>query len=194
MAQKILLIDNYDSFVYNLYQAVGELGAKVDVLRNDEISANGIGKKKYDKIIISPGPGSPANRKDFGVCSNVLMKFGKRVPILGVCLGHQGIGLVFGGRIVCAPEPKHGKMSMVEHDGYGLFEGVPSPFRAMRYHSLVVERKSVPKSVRITATALDDGSVMALQHKRFPVFGVQFHPESIMTENGKRILENFLRV
>ena len=192
MAQKILLIDNYDSFVYNLYQALGGLGAEVEVRRNDAVTLDGIRKVGYDKIVISPGPGNPASRRDFGSCMAVLKKFGPSMPILGVCLGHQGIGLAFGGKIIRAPAPMHGKTSMVEHDGTGIFEGIPSPFRVMRYHSLMVSKEALPPALRITATAMDDGTVMAVQHRKLQIFGVQFHPESMMTRHGKRILGNFL--
>ncbi len=186
----ILLIDNYDSFTYNLYQCLGSLGAQVRVARNDALSIGDIEKMAPERIVISPGPGNPENAKDFGVCTDVLAKM-RKTPILGVCLGHQGIISNFGGKIV-KNKPMHGKASMVEHNGRGLFEGIPSPMQAMRYHSLVgVE---VPDCLEISATSLDDRQVMAVRHKEFPVYGVQFHPESIMTPQGMKLLGNFLKI
>lgn len=184
----ILIIDNYDSFTYNLVQYLGELGADLKVYRNDKITINGIRKLRPSKILISPGPGRP---EDAGLSEEVIMAFGKTTPILGVCLGHQAIGEAFGGRIVGAKSLMHGKTSAIYHDGKGIFKGISSPFEATRYHSLIVERKSFPKALRVTAETKDK-EIMGLQHKTFPIYGVQFHPESILTLDGKRILKNFL--
>lgn len=189
---RVLLIDNFDSFVYNLYQRLGGLGCDVDVFRNDEVSLGDA--EGYDKIVISPGPGNPLNKRDFGICRDVISELGARIPILGVCLGHQGIISAFGGRIVRAQKPMHGKTSMVEHDGSGVFPGVKNPLRAMRYHSLVGEESSLPSCLQITARSGDDRAIMGVRHKEFPIFGVQFHPESIAAEDGDRILENFCRL
>ncbi|MCL5419848.1 MAG: aminodeoxychorismate/anthranilate synthase component II [Candidatus Marsarchaeota archaeon] len=191
---KILLIDNFDSFVYNIYQALGSLGADVVVARNNAITVDGIKKGGYDKIVISPGPGNPGIKRDFGVCSQVIAKLGCRTPILGICLGHQGIVSAFGGRIIRAKTPMHGKMSMIKHDGMRIFAGIGNPTKAMRYHSLVAEEKSLPDCLRITARSEDDGEIMAVQHVALPIFGIQFHPESILTDEGSRILKNFLHV
>jgi anthranilate synthase/aminodeoxychorismate synthase-like glutamine amidotransferase len=186
----ILVIDNYDSFTYNLVQYLGELGAKLSVYRNDKITIEGIRKMRPEKIIISPGPGVPKNA---GISEDVIVKFGSTVPILGVCLGHQAIGEVFGGRIVSAKHLMHGKTSFIYHDGKGLFKGIKNPFEGTRYHSLIVERKSLPKCLRITAKT-KDGQIMGLQHARYPVYGVQFHPESILTLEGMKLLKNFLEL
>lgn len=188
---RLLLLDNFDSFVYNLYQCLGELGCAVDVFRNNEITLEEIAAKKYDLIVISPGPGSPDNKRDFGVCSEVIDRLGPTTPLLGVCLGHQGIVSAFGGNVVRAKKPMHGKMSVVRHKGKCLFEGVKNPLKAMRYHSLVAEEATLPECLEVTAKSIDDGAIMALKHKRFPIFGVQFHPESILTEQGKKLLQNF---
>ena len=190
---RFLIIDNYDSFVYNIAQYLGELGVDCDVVRNDEITLDEISGGNYDAIVISPGPGSPEKVSDFGVCGSVIRVMGPTVPILGVCLGHQGIISEFGGRITNAGCVRHGKTSQVEHTGDPLFDGVPSPFRATRYHSLVGDRTVIPDSLEVTARAADDGEVMAVRHRQHPVVGVQFHPESIMTEDGMRILSNFVR-
>jgi len=184
----ILVIDNYDSFTYNLVQYLGELGAELAVFRNDKIAVDRIRKMKPSKILISPGPGEPRNA---GISEEVIRKFAGSVPILGVCLGHQAIGEVFGGKIVRARSIMHGKTSAIYHDGTGIFKGVKDPFDATRYHSLVVERKSFPKDLVITARTLDK-EIMGLRHKKFQVYGVQFHPESILTGEGKKILQNFL--
>lgn len=186
----ILVIDNYDSFTYNLVQYLGELGAKLSVYRNDEIAIEGIVKLKPARIVISPGPGYP---KDAGISKEVIATFGKRVPILGVCLGHQCIGEVFGGRIVEAKRLMHGKTSLIYHDKKGMFKGVSNPFEATRYHSLLVERKSLPRVLRITAETKEK-EIMGLEHKAYPIYGVQFHPESILTSEGKKILRNFLKI
>ena len=184
----ILVIDNYDSFTYNLVQYLGELGANLKVYRNDKITTEEIRRMRPKKILISPGPGVP---RDAGISENVIKEFGKSTPILGVCLGHQAIGEVFGGRIVGAKSLMHGKTSKIFHDGKGIFRGVKNPFDATRYHSLLVERKTFPKILNITAETKDK-EIMGLQHKNYPIYGVQFHPESILTIEGKKILKNFL--
>jgi anthranilate synthase component II len=185
----ILIIDNYDSFVYNLYQYLGDLGAKPAVYRNDAITLEEIRKLAPQRIVLSPGPGNPENRKDFGVCEDVLGAYSD-VPILGVCLGHQGIIRHFGGKVVRAPKPMHGKTSMIKHNGKGLFAGVDNPLKVMRYHSLM--GTDLPDCLEVTATSMDDNAVMAVRHKALPICGVQFHPESIATEDRKMILKNFL--
>jgi glutamine amidotransferase of anthranilate synthase or aminodeoxychorismate synthase len=186
----ILIIDNYDSFTYNLVQYMGELGADLEIYRNDKITVDRIKKMKPEKIVISPGPGIPKNA---GISEDVIMMFGKTIPILGVCLGHQAIGEVFGGKIVGAKRLMHGKTSAIHHDGKGIFKGIKNPFDATRYHSLLIERKSFPKVLRVTAETKTK-EIMALQHRRYPIYGVQFHPESILTLEGKKILENFLKI
>ena len=190
---KFLIIDNYDSFVYNIAQYLGELGVDCEVIRNNKITVDEIKKKNYDGIIISPGPGTPENKKYFGVCSEVISKLGPTKPILGVCLGHQGIIHVFGGKVTNAGKVRHGKTSPVKHSGDSLFKGVKNPFRATRYHSLVGEKTVIPESLLVTAIAEDDGEIMAVSHKEYLIEGVQFHPESIMTEDGKKILANFVK-
>jgi len=190
---KFLIIDNYDSFVYNIAQYLGELGIECDVIRNDKITINEIKQKKYDGIIISPGPGTPDDKKYFGVCSDVIKDMGSKTPILGVCLGHQGIISAFGGKVTNAGCVRHGKTSPVRHSNSELFKGVKNPFRATRYHSLVGDKTIIPEILEVTATAEDDGEVMAIRHKEYLIEGVQFHPESIMTEDGKKILSNFIR-
>jgi len=184
----ILVIDNYDSFTYNLVQYLGELGAKLKVYRNDKITVADIKEMDPEKIVISPGPGEP---KDAGISEEVVRSFGERIPILGVCLGHQAIGEVFGGNIVGAKHLMHGKTSLIYHDGEGLFKGVKSPFEATRYHSLLVALEGFPKALKITAQTKDK-EIMGLVHKSYPIYGVQFHPESILTFEGKKILKNFL--
>ena len=186
----ILVIDNYDSFTYNLVQYLGELGANLKVFRNDKITTEEIRKLRPKKILISPGPGRP---RDAGISENVIKEFGKSTPILGVCLGHQAIGEVFGGHIVGAKKLMHGKTSQIYHDGKGIFKGIKNPFDATRYHSLLVERKTFPKIMNITAETKDK-EIMGLQHKNYPIYGVQFHPESILTVEGKKILKNFLEL
>jgi anthranilate synthase/aminodeoxychorismate synthase-like glutamine amidotransferase len=185
----LVVIDNYDSFTYNLVQYLGELGADIRVYRNDRVTCEEIRDLAPDYIVISPGPGHP---KDAGISKELIHEFGPSTPILGVCLGHQAIGEVYGGRVIHAPRLMHGKTSPVYHYGSQLFTGVPSPFEATRYHSLIVE-EPLPESLEITAFTRE-GEVMAVQHKTYPVFGVQFHPESILTEAGKLILRNFLAV
>lgn len=184
----ILVIDNYDSFTYNLVQYLGELGAEVVVHRNDEIDLDGIAKLKPDHILISPGPCTP---NEAGISLALIGRFKGEIPILGVCLGHQSIGQAFGGDVVRADQLMHGKTSDILHDGRTLFEGIPSPFTATRYHSLIVKRDTLPDCLEISAET-SDGTIMGLRHKEYVVEGVQFHPESIMTDSGLRILRNFL--
>ena len=187
-----LIIDNYDSFVYNIAQYLGELGVDSKVIRNDKISISKIRQDSYDGIIISPGPGNPDEKKYFGVCSDVIRDLGSTVPIMGVCLGHQGIISAFGGRVTNAGRVRHGKTSPVRHTGSELFRGVRNPFRATRYHSLVGDKTLIPDCIKVTAVAEDDGEIMAVRHRDYLIEGVQFHPESIMTEDGKKILGNFV--
>ncbi len=189
---KFLIIDNYDSFVYNIAQYLGELGVESDVIRNDKITLDEIKEKNYDAIIISPGPGTPEDKKYFGVCSDVIINIGPSTPILGVCLGHQGIIHAFGGKVTNAGCVRHGKTSPVNHNNSKLFKDVKNPFRATRYHSLVGDKTIIPDVLEVTATAADDGEIMAIKHKEYLIEGVQFHPESIMTEEGKKILANFI--
>jgi anthranilate synthase/aminodeoxychorismate synthase-like glutamine amidotransferase len=186
----LLLIDNYDSFTYNLAQYFGELGATLLVKRNDEISVADIEALAPGHIVISPGPGRP---EDAGISVDVIRRYGARIPVLGVCLGHQSIGQAFGAKVVRARAPVHGKAEEIVHDGNALFRGLPKPLRGGRYHSLVVDGRTVPKDLRISARTRD-GIVMALRHRRLPVFGVQFHPESILTPDGQMLLRNFLEV
>jgi len=187
-----LVIDNYDSFVYNLVQYIGELGAAPFVYRNDEISLKLAMKLRLDRIIISPGPGTPEDPRYFGVCSEILQTMSPKIPTLGVCLGHQGIISTFGGRIIHAKRLMHGKTSMIKHDGKGIFKGVDNPIEATRYHSLVGNRRTMPPCLEITAESVDDGEIMGVRHVEYPIEGVQFHPESILTTDGKRIIKNFL--
>ena len=186
----LLVIDNYDSFTYNLVQYLGELGAQIEVRRNNEVTVDEIENISPDRIVISPGPGTP---NDAGVSLQTIEEFGGKVPILGVCLGHQSIGQAFGGRVVRAAHLVHGKSSTVQHDGKTIFEGLAQNFTAGRYHSLVVERESVPDCLEISATT-PSGTVMGLRHRKLKIEGVQFHPESIMTTEGKKLLANFLRL
>ncbi len=190
---KFLIIDNYDSFVYNIAQYLGELGVESDVIRNDKITLDEIKQNNYDAIVISPGPGTPEEKKYFGVCSDGITNMGPTTPILGVCLGHQGIIHAFGGKVTNAGCVRHGKTSPVNHTNSELFKGVSNPFRATRYHSLVGDKTIIPDILEVTATAADDGEIMAIRHKEYLIEGVQFHPESIMTEEGKKILANFIR-
>lgn len=186
----LLMIDNYDSFTYNLVQYLGELGEDVRVYRNDQITVDEMGKLKPERIVISPGPCTP---KEAGVSVNTIKAFAGKLPLLGVCLGHQSMGVAFGGRIVHARELMHGKTSMIYHEGKGVFAGLVNPFEATRYHSLVVERESLPDCLEITAWT-EDEEIMGLRHKEFAVEGVQFHPESILTEHGHALLKNFLNI
>ena len=188
---KVLILDNYDSFVYNLAQYVGFLGAEPMVYRSDAVSLNLVRRIAPDRIIISPGPGTPWSRY-FGVCDSIISELGRDTPILGVCLGHQGIVHLYGGRIVKAKRLMHGKVSMISHNGKGVFKGVPNPFEAARYHSLAADRSSIPLCLEVSATSMDDGEVMAVRHLKYPITGVQFHPESILTDSGMKILKNFI--
>jgi anthranilate synthase component II len=186
----IVLVDNYDSFTYNLVHFLGDLGARVSVHRNDKISCAAILDADPDAIVLSPGPCTP---KEAGICLDLIALGADKIPILGVCLGHQAIGEAFGGKVVRAPIPVHGKLSEIRHDGSGIFRGINTSFHATRYHSLVVERRSLPDELTVTADTAD-GLIMGLAHKRWPVHGVQFHPESIASEHGHRILQNFLDI
>ncbi|MDQ4097221.1 MAG: aminodeoxychorismate/anthranilate synthase component II [Actinomycetota bacterium] len=188
MGPRVLVIDNYDSFVYNLVQYLGELGARPEVHRHDELTVDEVAAARPDAILISPGPGRP---EDAGVSNDVIEQLAGRIPILGVCLGHQCIGQVFGGQVVRAPTIVHGKTSVVHHRDQGVLAGLPEPFEATRYHSLVVDRQSLPDVLEVTAET-EDGVIMALRHRELAVEGVQFHPESVLTPAGKRLLANFL--
>jgi anthranilate synthase/aminodeoxychorismate synthase-like glutamine amidotransferase len=187
----VLVIDNYDSFTYNLVQYLGELGATVVVRRNDEATIDELGALGHDRVVISPGPGRP---EQAGVSLDVIKEFGPRMPLLGVCLGHQAIGLAFGGEVIRAPMPIHGKTSTVEHTGKGVFAGLSASFQAGRYHSLIVGEKTLPAELEVIARTKEDGLVMGLSHRRLPIHGVQFHPESVLTNEGRRILRNFLEM
>ncbi|HVP53807.1 MAG TPA: aminodeoxychorismate/anthranilate synthase component II [Candidatus Eisenbacteria bacterium] len=189
----VFVLDNYDSFTYNLVQYIGELGHEVVVHRNDQISLSGIEQLHPERIVISPGPCTP---QEAGISIDVIQHFAGRIPILGVCLGHQAIGAAFGGNVIRAASLMHGKTSEVEHDGKTIFRGIPSPMTATRYHSLIVEEKSLPSELEISATCYDrDGSrvIMGLRHRRYAVEGVQFHPESVLTDHGKQMVSNFLQ-
>lgn len=190
--KEILVIDNYDSFVYNLAQLLGQMGTSPHVVRNDRITVEEIQKINPSAIVISPGPGHPADKKSFGICGEVISKVGPYTPILGVCLGHQGIAYAFGGKVINAKKVRHGKTSRIQHFGGLLFDELASPFVATRYHSLVADPDSVPSCLEITAISLDDGEIMGLQHNKYPLFGVQFHPESVLTKDGFKILQNFV--
>jgi len=189
---KILVIDNYDSFVYNIAQILGELKTEPVVVRNDKITLEEVRKMNPDAIVISPGPGHPADRKYFGVCTDIIRELGPKIPILGVCLGHQGIVHAFGGKVVNAKKVRHGKTSPIQYIQDGLFENVANPFRATRYHSLVAEQDSIPSCLEITARATDDGEIMGIRHKEYLIEGVQFHPESVLTGEGRKMLQNFI--
>jgi anthranilate synthase component 2 len=185
----VCVIDNYDSFTYNLVQYLGELGAEVQVVRNDAASVNDVAASKPDRIVISPGPGRP---EDAGITMAVVRELGERTPILGVCLGHQAIGAVFGGHVIRAGVPMHGKTSVIEHNGRGVFRGISEAFPASRYHSLVVSEEGLPEDLEVTARTREDRIIMGLRHRRLPIHGVQFHPESILTGEGHKLLRNFL--
>jgi len=189
---KVLILDNYDSFVYNLAQYAGEVADEVVVKRNDEVNIPAVRRFSPDKIIISPGPGTPADPRYFGICTEVLRKVSIETPTLGVCLGHQGIVHSFGGKIVRAKRLRHGKTSSIRHDGKGIFRGLENPFEATRYHSLVADPRTLPDSLEVSARSEDDQEVMAVRHREFPIEGVQFHPESILTVHGHRMIANFL--
>jgi anthranilate synthase component 2 len=187
----VLVLDNYDSFTYNLVQYLGELGATVNVVRNDAATVDAIAESRPDRIVISPGPGRP---EDAGVTMEMIRRLGQKTPILGVCLGHQAIGAVFGGAVVRAPVPMHGKTSTIEHNGRGLFSGMTAPFVASRYHSLIVSEEDFPDELEITARTVGEGPgiIMGLRHRTLPICGVQFHPESVLTADGRHMLRNFL--
>jgi anthranilate synthase component 2 len=189
---KVLVIDNYDSFVYNLVQYIGEQGGDPIVYRNDEITLEKALEIKPKRIVISPGPGHPQNPRYFGVCSNILKRMSHKIPTLGVCLGHQGIISNYGGKVVRAGKVVHGKPSLIKHDERELFKNVENPLEATRYHSLVGEKDTIPQCLEVTAIALDDGEIMGVRHKEYPIEGIQFHPESILTTQGKRIIANFM--
>ncbi len=186
----LLLIDNYDSFTYNLYQFLSELGAEVEVARNDALTLGDVEAMAPERIVISPGPCTPA---EAGISTDVVSRFGERLPLLGVCLGHQCIGAAYGAKIVGAGEIMHGKTSMISHDGKGVFEGLPDPLQGIRYHSLAIDPETTTDVLEVTARS-ESGVIMGVRHREFPVEGIQFHPESIMTQNGKELLRNFLRM
>jgi len=189
---RVLVIDNYDSFTYNLVQELAELGAEPTVARNDAWTLEQVRDFAPDGIVISPGPGSPENARDIGISNDVIRELGPQIPLLGVCLGHQCIGYVFGARVVRAPELLHGKTSQIYHRGEGVLDGLPIPFEATRYHSLIVERASLPHELKVTAETHE--IVMAVRHREYPIEGVQFHPESVLTTEGMRLLRNFLKL
>ncbi|MBE7413141.1 MAG: aminodeoxychorismate/anthranilate synthase component II [Leptospiraceae bacterium] len=197
---KVLILDNFDSFTYNLYQYAGEILEssekffQLDVIRNNEITIEEIQKQNYDRIIISPGPGDPADKNYFGVCADVLLHVGKTTRVLGVCLGMQGIAHYFGGRVIRAKIPMHGKTSRIQHDSRGVFSGLPQDLEVMRYHSLIVDSSLIPPCLEVTAfvNSTVDKEIMGLRHKSFPIEGIQFHPESFATEGGMKMIENFL--
>jgi anthranilate synthase/aminodeoxychorismate synthase-like glutamine amidotransferase len=188
---RVLMIDNYDSFTYNLVQAIGSMGHEVQVFRNDKITPREVAEKKPDRIVVSPGPCTP---REAGVSCTVIRELAGRIPILGVCLGHQCLAEVFGAKVVRAGRIMHGKTSMIQHDGRGIFKGLPNPFEATRYHSLIVPEETVPESLEVSARTVDQGEVMGLRHREFAVEGVQFHPESFLTDEGKTLLGNFLKM
>ncbi len=185
----VFVLDNYDSFTYNLVQYLGELGARAVVKRNDQVTVADVESLRPERIVLSPGPGRP---EDAGIMMDLIRAMGERTPILGVCLGHQAIGAVYGGTVVRAAAPMHGKTSMIDHDRRGVFAGLDAPFEASRYHSLVVAEQGFPDSLEISARTVGDGVIMGVRHRRLPIHGVQFHPESILTGEGRRILGNFL--
>lgn len=189
---KVLVIDNYDSFVYNLVQYICEWGAETVVYRNDQITLQEAARLKPERIVISPGPGNPQDEHFFGVCKVILQKLSPSIPTLGVCLGHQGIIHTYGGKVTHAKKLMHGKTCTIRHNHQGIFAGVRNPFNATRYHSLAGERTSLPDCLEITAESVDDGEIMGIRHREYPIYGVQFHPESILCEDGKLIIKNFL--
>ncbi len=190
---KVLIIDNYDSFTYNLYQLIGSLGVQVEVFRNDEIDVAGVRAQSPSHVVLSPGPGRPDRAGDFGVCAGLIDGLGPDAPLLGVCLGHQGIVQHFGGHIVRAPEIVHGKTSLIHHDGEGLFAGLPKPLDVMRYHSLVAAAETMPDCLQVSART-EDGLIMAVRHRTRAISGVQFHPESVGTPAGDQLMRNFLQI
>ena len=189
---RILVVDNYDSFVYNIAQLLGELATEPIVLRNNILTVKDIRNMNPDAIVISPGPGHPADRRYFGICTDIITELGPAVPILGVCLGHQGIVHAFGGKVINAGRIRHGKTSLIQYTADQLFEDVSNPFKATRYHSLVADHNTIPTSLEITARALDDGEIMGIRHRQHLIEGVQFHPESVLTGEGRRMLLNFI--
>jgi anthranilate synthase component 2 len=192
-AKRVLILDNYDSFVYNIFQYVGINRAIPKVYRNDAITVEKIATEiKPDGIIVSPGPGNPCDTRDFGICAEVLRTISRNIPTLGICLGHPGIGHVYGAEISLAKVTMHGKSSMVKHSCQGIFKGIPSPILATRYHSLVIKGSTIPDELEVTATSLDDYQVMGIKHRDFPIFGTQFHPESVTTSYGMKMISNFL--
>ncbi len=192
--KKILIIDNYDSFVYNIAQLFGKLSTEPVVFRNDKLSISDIKKLQPDGIVLSPGPGHPADKKSFGICGDIIERIGPSIPVLGVCLGHQGIVHVYGGKVINARVVRHGKTSEIEYTDNELFRKLANPFVATRYHSLVASRDNFPACLEVTAISLDDQEIMGLKHKKYPIYGVQFHPESVLTKNGYHILENFIDI
>lgn len=190
---KVLVIDNYDSFVYNLVQYIGEIGAEVITYRNDKISLSQIQTINPDRIVLSPGPGTPEKKRYFGICKEILLKISNKTPTLGVCLGHQGIIHTFGGKITSAKKLMHGKTSTIKHDGKTIFKGVKNPLIGTRYHSLTGEEQFIPNCLEVTAKSIEDGEIMGVRHIRYPIEGVQFHPESILCQDGKLIIRNFLK-
>ena len=188
---KLIIIDNYDSFVYNIAQLFGKLNIETQVHRNDKISLKELRKINPDGIVISPGPGHPADQRYFGRCNNIIKTFGKDTDILGICLGHQGIVSVYGGKVVNAKKTRHGKTSEIIHENEDILENIENPFNATRYHSLIADIESIPNCLKIIARSLDDNEIMAIKHKKYPVRGVQFHPESILTKEGLKLLNNF---
>ncbi|MBN1289457.1 MAG: aminodeoxychorismate/anthranilate synthase component II [Actinobacteria bacterium] len=186
--KRVLVIDNYDSFTYNLVQSLGMLGAEIVVFRNDRLDLSDVGRAAPDKIVISPGPKRPA---EAGLSKEIILEYGRRTGILGVCLGHQCIGEAYGGLVVRADKVMHGKTSLIHHDGYGVLDGIESPFKGARYHSLVVDQENLPGCLQVTCST-EDNVIMGIRHREYPVEGIQFHPESFMTANGMRILQNFL--
>jgi anthranilate synthase component 2 len=189
---RILVIDNYDSFVYNIVQILGKLNIQTLVERNDRISFASVRKMNPDGIVVSPGPGHPADRKYFGNCIDIIVNLGPTTPILGVCLGHEGIVNAFGGSIINAKKVRHGKTSPIEYQSSKLFENISNPFRATRYHSLVADPNNIPFCLKVTAKSLDDGEIMGVRHKQYPIEGIQFHPESVLTADGPMIFQNFI--
>lgn len=191
---RILVIDNYDSFVYNIAQILGKLDAQAIVQRNDKLSSASVLEMNPDGIIISPGPGHPADRRYFGNCTDIIVNLGPKTPILGICLGHEGIVNAFGGKIINAKKVRHGKTSPIEYKSSELFENITNPFKATRYNSLVADPKNIPNCLEVTARALDDSEVMGVRHKQYQIEGVQFHPESVLTAFGPKILQNFINM
>ena len=189
---RILVIDNYDSFVYNIVQILGKLNIQTLVERNDRISFASVRKMNPDGIVVSPGPGHPADRKYFGNCIDIIVNLGPTTPILGVCLGHEGIVNAFGGSIINAKKVRHGKTSPIEYQSSKLFENISNPFKATRYHSLVADPNNIPFCLKVTAKSLDDGEIMGVRHKQYPIEGIQFHPESVLTADGPMIFQNFI--